>query len=890
MPLKSPNLDDRDFQQLLTEAVSVVKKYSPQWTDLTPSDPGMVLLEAFAYLTEVMIYRLNRLPEKAYIEFLRLMGVKLYPPSAASVSLRFSVSKPLKAPIEIPRGTRVTIARASSGGEAPVFITSNVARIEPNAQSVEVQAFHCELVEGEVLGIGTGLPGQIFTVKRPPIIAPTGDDLDLIVGVEALPQELGERVKARQQGAKVYRIWTEVENLAEIKQDKFVYLTDRVAGTINFAPAVRLPVLPQKNTDEDADKAPDKSKPSSAKKTSADEYSLSLYPQSLAEVPLAGREICVWYRRGGGVEGNLSPNTLTVLKDPIAGVDVTNPEAATGGRPTETLENALHRGPLELHSLERAVTARDFEQFALNSSGAVARAKAFTKATIWKHAPLGTVEVLLVPFYLPEEDRSLGAVTSAKLQEQETVEALSRIQAALDERRPLGTACLVNWVRYKVVRIKARIVIHRGEDPAAVKARVLDRLHQTVNPLPTKLRRSGWGFGQPLRLFDIYDTARQEPGVRYVDNVKFLVDDVPEKDVTALAADFFQPRTWYAGAGSMVFRSLNDGNGWELSGQFETEKVDVIRPHPNKAGLLAVVADLQSATGSHVHVSADCGETWKAIGRFEFKVHDVAWMMRDELSILFLATDKGLYELSLSPNASPVPVQVDEGSQTRGFYAVAVTRTVRGTNIVAVAAQGAGGVLMSEAGGKSGTFKDTGLEKNLDVRVLEIEQDGPRAFLWAGVAIGGNDADRGCFRKAVEGSAEGWRNFVKGWTGGSCRGLAFQGAKIFAATHHSGIAWLDSSKEDPVWQSPGIRCGLPSREATQNRIFQPVEAVAARLTDETNVLMAGGIEGVYRSDDGGTSYTDCSSNEFEKIVTIPETWLLCSGEHAIQVVSEDEQH
>lgn len=336
MPIEAPNLDDRDFQQLLAEATGVIRKRGPRWTDLSPSDPGMVLLEAFAHLTEVMIYRLNRLPEKAYVEFLRLIGVKLYPPSAASVTLRFSLSRPQDSPVEIPRGTRVTIGRASGANEAPVFVTTRAVRIEPGERSVEAPACHCELIEGELVGIGDGTPGRTFTVARPPIIAPMGDDLDLIVGVEAAPGELNERVPALRYGGKTFRIWREIENLYEIGQDRFVYMTDRANGAITFIPALRTP----------------------------EGEGLSAHPERLAEVVAAGREIRVWYRRGGGPEGNLAPNTLTVLKDPIPGVEVTNVAAATGGRPAETLENALVRGPQELHSLQRAVTARDFEQIA----------------------------------------------------------------------------------------------------------------------------------------------------------------------------------------------------------------------------------------------------------------------------------------------------------------------------------------------------------------------------------------------------------------------------------------------------------------------------------------------------------------------------------------------
>ena len=858
MPLKPPNLDDRNFRQLLKEAESVIRQRSPQWTDLSPSDPGIVLLEAFAHLTEVMIYRLNRLPEKAYVEFLRLMGVKLYPPSAASVKLRFSLSRAQQRAVEIPRGTRVTLGRVAAGSEAPVFVTAREARIELGAQSADAMAYHCELVEGELVGVSDGRAGQTFTVRRPPIIAPTEDGLDLVVGVEALPQELDQRVPALQYGNKTFRIWREIENISEVGQDRFVYLTDRVIGLITFPPALRLPDGKGRISD---------------------------HPERVTEAPATGREVRVWYWRGGGPEGNLAPNTLTVLKDPIPGVEVTNPEAATGGRPLETLENALFRGPQEIHSLKRAVTARDFEQFAERVPG-VERARAFTKAALWKHAPAGTVEVLLVPYYLEEDKRSNGAVTAEKLKEQETEDARLRIQEALDERRPLGTTCLVNWVRYKTVRVRAKVVVHRGEDPGAVKARVLDRLHQTINPLPTTMRRSGWIFGQPLRPFDVYDTVRQEPGVRYVDDVKFLIDEVPDKGVVTIAADEFQPHTWYAGADGMLFRTINNGDGWEPSGVFDGEEIELVRVHPGKAGLIAVATNLATDTfGSRVHVSWDCGESWRNVAQLEFKAHDLAWLMREGVPVLLLATDKGLYELAMLPEASPVPVLVDPSNQSRGFYAVASTTTIRGAVVVAVAAQAIGGVFLSDRGGRSDSFKHVGLN-GVDVRVLEMQQDGPRSFLWAGVAVGGNEPERGCYRIEIEVSADSWRNFVKGWNGGSCRALAFQGSKVVAATHHSGVIWLDSSKEDPSWQSPTIRCGLPFREAKQDRIFQPVEAVAARVED--NMILAGGVEGVYRSSDGGASYENSSSRVFTRNVTIPETWLFCSGEHDIEVVSEDE--
>src|SRR5688572_813759 len=68
--LESPKLDDRTFLNLVSDAVARIKQVSPNW-DTSAHNPGTVLLEAFAHLTEVLLYRLNRLPDKVYVELLR---------------------------------------------------------------------------------------------------------------------------------------------------------------------------------------------------------------------------------------------------------------------------------------------------------------------------------------------------------------------------------------------------------------------------------------------------------------------------------------------------------------------------------------------------------------------------------------------------------------------------------------------------------------------------------------------------------------------------------------------------------------------------------------------------------------------------------------------------
>lgn len=73
MPLELPNLDDRTYDDLVQEALSMIPTYAPEWTNHNPSDPGITLIEMFAYLTEMLLYRQNRVTETNKLMFLKLL-------------------------------------------------------------------------------------------------------------------------------------------------------------------------------------------------------------------------------------------------------------------------------------------------------------------------------------------------------------------------------------------------------------------------------------------------------------------------------------------------------------------------------------------------------------------------------------------------------------------------------------------------------------------------------------------------------------------------------------------------------------------------------------------------------------------------------------------------
>ncbi len=74
MPIELPNLDDRTYDDLMQEALSLIPSYAQDWTNFNPSDPGITLLELFAYLSEMMIYRLDRVTDANQYAFLKLLN------------------------------------------------------------------------------------------------------------------------------------------------------------------------------------------------------------------------------------------------------------------------------------------------------------------------------------------------------------------------------------------------------------------------------------------------------------------------------------------------------------------------------------------------------------------------------------------------------------------------------------------------------------------------------------------------------------------------------------------------------------------------------------------------------------------------------------------------
>ena len=126
MSLLAPNLDDRRFQDLVDDAKRLVQRNTKLWTDHNVSDPGVTLIEAFAWMTDQLLYRLNRVPDRNYIKFLELIGVRLYPPAAAHAPITFWLAAPQPTAVTIPTGTEVATVR--TGDQAPIVFSTTEDR------------------------------------------------------------------------------------------------------------------------------------------------------------------------------------------------------------------------------------------------------------------------------------------------------------------------------------------------------------------------------------------------------------------------------------------------------------------------------------------------------------------------------------------------------------------------------------------------------------------------------------------------------------------------------------------------------------------------------------------------------------------------------------------
>jgi predicted phage baseplate assembly protein len=613
MSLPAPNLDDRRFQNLVDDAKRLVQQRCPEWTDHNVSDPGVTLIEAFAYMTDQLLYRLNRVPDRHYVRFLELIGVRLFPPTAAFTEVTFWLSAPQDVTITVPGGIEVSTPQTESGASAIAFTTADDLSMVPCARTyvcsiptggtwrnhtdaLKVAPFQCfspqpvpdevlliglsaavprcavnvrldceiegvgvdpddppliweaydgeswvecevdsdttggmnragdvvvhvpaghqmalvhqlragwlrarttapvegqpfysnsprirqvsaftiggtidavqaEVVEGEVVGLSEGVPGQRFALERAPVV-PSAEPLVLEVS-----------------GEEGWEDWTEVSEFSQSGPEDSHFLLDAGYGEILLGPAVRTP-----------------------------EGELVSY----GAVPPKGTVLRLRrYRTGGGRAGNVAKGAIRVARTAIPFVSrVENRRAASGGVDGEEVEEAKVRGPIMLRTLGRAVTAEDYEQLAREAAPEAARVRA-VPATGPEEA--GGVRVLLVPAVADDDQGRLAFEQLIP-----PTDMLSTVAAALDLRRTIGARVAVEPPSYQGVTVVAMMRARPWADPIRLQATATEALYRYLHPISGGMDGTGWPFGRPVHIGEIYAVLQRLPGTELVEDARLF--------------------------------------------------------------------------------------------------------------------------------------------------------------------------------------------------------------------------------------------------------------------------------------------------------------------------------------------------------------------------------
>jgi hypothetical protein len=142
MFLPLPNLDDRRWADLVEEGQALIPLYAPEWTDHNAHDPGITLMELFAWIAEMDIYQLNRIPARHRRKFLALVGILAAPPQPSRTVLGFTLKEPNQTSLVIP--ATLEFAGEDPFGQTTPFRTLREIQVVPG----ELAGIRCQDQKG----------------------------------------------------------------------------------------------------------------------------------------------------------------------------------------------------------------------------------------------------------------------------------------------------------------------------------------------------------------------------------------------------------------------------------------------------------------------------------------------------------------------------------------------------------------------------------------------------------------------------------------------------------------------------------------------------------------------------------------------------------------------
>jgi predicted phage baseplate assembly protein len=180
----------------------------------------------------------------------------------------------------------------------------------------------------------------------------------------------------------------------------------------------------------------------------------------------------------------------------------------------EAVRDAAVRGPLQLRTRDRAVTAEDYEQLAREAAPHAARVRC-----VPADGSAAGIRVLVVPAAAEVG----GQLRFADLSPPEDL--LAMVAAHLDERRCLGARVVVEPPYYQGVTVVAQVRALPRVAPEAVQARAMVALDGHLHPMRGGPDGAGWPFGRPVQAGEVFAVLQRVPGVDLVEEVRLFGAD-----------------------------------------------------------------------------------------------------------------------------------------------------------------------------------------------------------------------------------------------------------------------------------------------------------------------------------------------------------------------------
>lgn len=469
----------RDFYSLKEDMIARIKNNIESsgagvtWTGEDPSDFGVALVEAFAYMGDVLNYYIDRVANEVYLptatqrqSIINIAQTYGYNPSGyrnATCDVVFFNSS--ESDVVVPAGTQVsgevvyndTVQEVIFTVESPVTVPASSGGIPGETSAIPVvQGEYVSTrvgndpVYGELVGVSNGTPGQRFMLSENQVV-----DASIEVYVEAGDSE-------------TYEKWTKVNHIIDYNSTDSVYTTYLDSENfvyIQFGDGVS------------------------------------------GVIPTMGSSIKVQYLVGGGQVGNISSDIIDTIRLVPAGFDlssleVSNPSPAVGGADPESNQSIRVNAPKTLSTLNRAVTLSDFANLALsipNVGKANSVAESRTSVTVYVSPQQSSISTDVYPGYTADPN-SGGVVTTDWVRMQEEVKSL------LETSSLIGTTVTVTPPTYVPALLFLRFTKLPQYTDEQVRANILTEL---VNSMSYNY----------MRFEDVITPEEIESKVRQVDGV-----------------------------------------------------------------------------------------------------------------------------------------------------------------------------------------------------------------------------------------------------------------------------------------------------------------------------------------------------------------------------------